>query len=111
MDLNIQSLKQSAKKTFNKGLTFFGVPANTILIFFGVLLLILQLAPLVTVIIDTLTVHLMETVPNAKYGDMTFYHYYSVFGSKTSWKDFYLPLINSLYLCYRFWWYSCLFNN
>ena len=96
MDLNIQSLKQSAKKTFNKGLTFFGVPANTILIFFGVLLLILQLAPLVTVIIDTLTVHLMETVPNAKYGDMTFYHYYSVFGSKTSWKDFYLPLINSL---------------
>ena len=38
----------------------------------------------------------MENVPNAKYGDMTFYHYYSVFGSKTSWKDFYLPLINSL---------------
>ena len=96
MDLNIQSLKQSAKKTFNKGLTFFGVPANTILIFFGVLLLVLQLAPLVTVLIDTLTVHLMENVPNAKYGDMTFYHYYSVFGSKTSWKDFYLPLINSL---------------
>ena len=96
MDLNIQSLKQSAKKTCNKGLTFFGVPANTILIFFGVLLLVLQLAPLVTVIIDTLTVHLMENVPNAKYGDMTFYHYYSVFGSKTSWKDFYLPLINSL---------------
>ena len=96
MDLNIQSLKQSAKKTCNKGLTFFGVPANTILIFFGVLLLVLQLAPLVTVLIDTLTVHLMENVPNAKYGDMTFYHYYSVFGSKTSWKDFYLPLINSL---------------
>ena len=96
MDLNIQSLKQSAKKTCNKGLTFFGVPAYTILIFFGVLLLVLQLAPLVTVLIDTLTVHLMENVPNAKYGDMTFYHYYSVFGSKTSWKDFYLPLINSL---------------
>lgn len=96
MDSNIKSLKQSAKKAFNKGLTFFGLPANTILVFFGILLLVLELAPLISVVIDTLTVHLMENVPNAHYGDMTFYHYYEVFGSKTSWKDFYLPLLNSL---------------
>ena len=74
MDANIKALKQSAKKALNKGLTFFGVPANTILVTLGCLLLVLLVSPLVTVILDSLTVHIMENVPGCAFGDYTFYH-------------------------------------
>ena len=92
---SMNSFKMKSKKALNKGLTFFGVPANSILIILGFLLLILTLAPAITVFLDTLTVHMMENVPGATTGSLTFYHYYEIFAGPNKWKDFYQPLLNS----------------
>lgn len=94
MDLN--SFKMKAKRASNKCLTFFGVPANSILVIFGILLLILNFVPLIYVIMDAFTVHIMENVPGAMVGDLTFYHFQTLFGSEMSWGYFYKPLLNSL---------------
>ena len=62
MDSFEQNIKEpnpfwkKVKKGANKTLTFFGVPANTILVFFGVLLLLLTLIPMVSILITTLAV-------------------------------------------------------
>jgi len=72
------------KKIGNQIKTFFGVPANTILVAFGLLLLVLNIVPLISVITDTVLVHDYEYVPNAVPGSLTWYHYYEVFGSSTS---------------------------
>jgi iron(III) transport system permease protein len=93
---NTDEFKLKIKKAANQGLTFFKVPANNILVFLGLLLLLLTIAPLVTVLMDTLTVHLMEYVPGKVYGDYTFYHYSQLFGSSTSRGVFYKPFLNSL---------------
>lgn len=85
------------KKGFNKAVTFFGVPANTILILFGVLLLICNLVPFIVVIIDTFTVHLMEvSMVGLPRGSLTGYHYFETFFSEDSWYNFYLPFLNSI---------------
>ena len=95
--LSLDSFKIKMKKTANKVLTFFGVPANSILVIFGILLLILTFIPLIYVIIDTFTVHLMESgAVGLPAGSFTFYHYTEVFASDTSWGYFYKPLLNSL---------------
>jgi len=84
------------KKIGNQIKTFFGVPANTILVAFGLLLLVLNIVPLISVITDTVLVHDYEYVPNAVPGSLTWYHYYEVFGSSTSKGLFYRPLLHSL---------------
>ena len=94
--LDLNSMKMKAKRALNRGLTFFGVPANTILVIFGFVLLLLTFVPFITILIDSFTVHMMESVPGAKPGDFTFYHFYEVFGSELSWGYFYKPLFNSL---------------
>ncbi|MCI7527893.1 MAG: iron ABC transporter permease [Mollicutes bacterium] len=75
------------------------MPANSILVIFGILLLFLTIAPLIYVIIDTFTVHMMEVplIPNSKIGDFTIYHYKTLFASSKSWHLFYKPLLNSLW--------------
>ncbi len=90
------SLKKQGKKILNEMVTFFGVPANTILIVLGILLLVLTITPAITVLLDTFKVHIMEYVPGKKTGDFTFYWYHEVFAGANSWKNFYLPLLNSL---------------
>ena len=90
------SLKKQGKKILNETVTFFGVPANTILIVLGILLLVLTITPAITVLLDTFKVHIMEYVPGKKTGDFTFYWYHEVFAGANSWKNFYLPLLNSL---------------
>lgn len=109
--LDLNSLKLKAKRALNKGLTFFGIPANTILVFFGIVLLILTFVPFISVVIDSFTVHLMENVPGAKPGDFTFYHYYEVFGSNTSWGYFYKPLLNSLVVSVLACFFAVLFGG
>lgn len=102
------SFAKKFKKGVNQTLTFFGVPANSILIIFGILLLALNIIPIFTVFIDSLTVHMSEYVPNGDggyltTGSLTFYHYYELFGSETSvgffWKPFGRSLLVSVLSC------------
>ena len=97
----VQCIKQkhTFSKWLNQGKTWFGMPANSILVIFGILLLFLTIAPLIYVIIDTFTVHMMEVplIPNSKIGAFTIYHYKTLFASSKSWHLFYKPLLNSLW--------------
>ncbi len=93
------------KKDWNNAVTFFGIPANTLLVFFGILLLALNIVPIFTVFIDSFTVHEMEYVPNATTGSWTAYHYYELFGSETSVGFFWQPFANSLLVSFL----SCAF--
>ena len=97
----VQCIKQkhTFSKWLNQGKTWFGMTANSILVIFGILLLFLTIAPLIYVIIDTFTVHMMEVplIPNSKIGDFTIYHYKTLFASSKSWHLFYKPLLNSLW--------------
>ena len=95
--MNLNSLKLKVKKSVNKGLTFFGVPANSILIIFGIMLLVLTLIPMIYVIIDAFTIHLMEAgASGLPVGSWTLYHWKELFASDTSVGYFYKPLGNSL---------------
>lgn len=92
------------KRVANKTLTFFGVPANSILVFFGVLLLFLNIVPLITVIISTFTVYRFDLgVPGKNPGDLTGYYYSQLFSSETSigifWKPFGHSLLVSVLAC------------
>ncbi len=96
-NLTMDSMKLKIKKGVNKGLTFFGVPANSILVIFGILLLILTFIPLIYILMDCFTVHLMEIgLAGNSVGEFTWYHFYEVFASETAVANFYRPLGNSL---------------
>ena len=94
---NLDSMKLKAKKAMNRGLSFFGLPANSILVIFGVLLLILTFVPLIYVVIDSFTVHVMEAPSlGLAAGSFTFAHWQEVFAGKNSISYFWEPLGNSL---------------
>ena len=94
---NLDSMKLKAKKAMNRGLSFFGLPANSILVIFGVLLLILTFVPLIYVVIDSFTVHVMEAPSlGLAVGSFTFAHWQEVFAGKNSISYFWEPLGNSL---------------
>src|SRR5574344_314666 len=93
---NVDSFKVKAKRFFNKQKTFFGVPANNILIIFGILLVILNFIPLFSVVLDSFTVHLMEANGVLTVGSYTFAHYVELFAGPNCWGMFYKPLFNSL---------------
>ena len=93
----LDSMKLKAKKAMNKGITFFGLPANSILVIFGILLLILTLVPLIYVVIDSFTVHIMEAPAlGLTTGSFTFAHWQEVFAGRNSVSYFWRPLGNSL---------------
>ena len=104
--LNLDSMKLKAKKAMNRGLSFFGLPANSILVIFGILLLILTFVPLIYVVIDSLTVHIMEAPAlGLTVGDFTFAHWEEVFAGRNSLSYFRQPLGNSLFVSVL----SCIF--
>ena len=81
------------KKGLNKTLTFFGVPANSILVLFGVLLLLLTLIPLVSILITTFSIKdpILGTVTG-----FTWDNYAATFAGSTSVGFFWKPLGRSL---------------
>lgn len=112
-----ETIKQNGKRKFiqvierngRRVLTFLGVPANTILILFGIMLLVLNVAPTITLIEDSFLVHSGEVIPGyigmdpfaddayyLKEGQYTIYHWYRVFADETAVGFFYKPLMNSL---------------
>lgn len=91
------------KKEARKGLTFFGVPANTILIFFGIVLLIFNIAPVISLLQSIFTVGEFETyiIPpfdgSVKPGSFTWHHLYQTFADpELAEGNFWRPLGNSL---------------
>ena len=99
MDSFEQNIKEpnpfwkKVKKGANKTLTFFGVPANTILVFFGVLLLLLTLIPMVSILITTLAV---KDPILGKITEFTWNNYYETFAGGNSKGYFWIPLLRSL---------------
>lgn len=81
------------KHNGNKIVTFFGVPANTILVFFAILLLILTLFPALSVILDTFRVKDPATGIVETY---TGKHWYNTLAGENSVGYFWKPLGHSL---------------
>lgn len=84
---------KDVKKGLNKTLTFFGVPANTILVFFGIVLLLLTLIPTISIAITTLTVKdpILGTISG-----FTWANYYNTFAGANAVGFFWKPLLRSL---------------
>lgn len=103
--LNEDSFGIKVKRTFNGIKTFFSNPANTILVFFVILLLILNVFPLLSVTKDSLFVLKTEPVPGAKIGDFTFSYWEETLASEISKGYFWKPLGRSFVVSI----FSCLF--
>lgn len=98
-DMSKKPFGKAVKRDLKKGLTFFGVPANTILVVFAIVLLILNIGPILSVLKTSLTVGTYEYVPDKVTGDWTFYHFYRLFGDfedNYSYNIFYKPFFHSL---------------
>ena len=84
--------KQWFKRTANGTITFLGVPANTILIFFAIVLLLLNISPIVSLLVKSFTKYSVVGT-----GDFTFENFANVFnGATESVGVFYKPFLRSL---------------
>lgn len=107
-------VKRGAHKTF----TFLGVPANSILIFFAVVLLLLNIVPIIQVFVTAFTAQSSGDVPvdwfsddiwNMQYlaeGTPTGYYWYQLFCSETARGNFWLPFGRSILVSVL----SCVFS-
>ncbi|MBB6482118.1 ABC transporter permease [Spirochaeta isovalerica] len=86
----------------NRLKTFLKKPHNVILLSLAFILIYLTVVPLVTIILDTFTVHQSELmrVKGAKVGDFTLYHWSKVLIESTSRKVFYQPFFNTLVVAF-----------
>ncbi|MCI2069320.1 MAG: iron ABC transporter permease [Bacilli bacterium] len=94
-----RNFNRQVVRGFNNVKTYFSNPANTLLCIFLVILLILNVAPMISVVKDAFTFHVGET--DALYNDtdpgsFTTYHWVEVFASDTSTGYFWKPLGHSL---------------
>ncbi|MBI9103294.1 MAG: iron ABC transporter permease [Spirochaetales bacterium] len=82
----------------NRIKSFFKKPHNIILVSLAFILIYLTVIPMVTIILDTFTVHQSELmrVKGSKVGDFTLYHWVKVLFSSTSRKIFYEPFLNTM---------------
>ena len=114
-------VRRGATKTF----TFLGVPANSILVFFAIALLLLNVYPLVSLIVSSFTVVANGSVPVSEWevlvwdiwergpreyvpaGSFTFYYWWSIlFSSDLAVGNFWLPLGRSLLIST----FACVFS-
>ncbi len=77
---------------------FLKKPQNVILLSLAFILVYLTVVPMITIILDTFTVHQSELmrVKGSKVGDLTLYHWGKVLFSSSSKKIFYEPFLNTL---------------
>ena len=80
---------------------WFSKPANVILLIFLVTLVVLTLYPLITMLLETVTIHVGREARAAKQtaGDFSFYHFQRLFATAEndySWIQFYQPFLNTL---------------
>ncbi len=94
-----KNIKPSAlKKNLNKGLTYFSKPQNVILLILGIALTFATLAPIFSVVIDTITVHVgsIDQFLSGKAEGLTLVNWWDLFAGKLSEKYLWTPLINTL---------------
>ncbi|WP_422477464.1 ABC transporter permease [Pleomorphochaeta sp. DL1XJH-081] len=86
----------------NRFKSFIKKPHNIILVSLAFILIYLTVIPMITIILDTFTVHQSELmrVKGAQVGDFTLYHWTKVLFSSTSKKIFYEPFLNTLYVAF-----------
>jgi len=86
-----------SKKKLNNIKVFFSSPANVILVTFFLLLALLTLYPLLSLIMETMTVHPMEVqIVGRRKGSFTQFHWAKLLlGGEYSVNNFYKPLLNT----------------
>jgi len=84
----------------NRFKSFIRKPHNIILVTLAFILLYLTVIPMITIIMDTFTVHQAELmrVKGSRVGDFTLYHWTKVLFSTASGKIFYKPFLNTIYV-------------
>lgn len=93
----------NAKTRLNNLKSYLKKPYNIILLVLVVVLAYLTLVPLVTIVMDTFTVHSSEVrmVKGSVKGDLTLYHWQKMFASGvTSQKTFYEPFCNTMVVAF-----------
>ncbi len=82
----------------NRIISFFKKPHNVILVTLAFILIYLTIIPMITIILDTFTVHQSEMmrVKGSRAGDFTLYHWAKVIFSSASRKIFYEPFLNTM---------------
>jgi iron(III) transport system permease protein len=83
-------------------MSFLKKPHNVILVSLAVILLYLTVVPMLTIVMDTFTVHQAELmrVKGARVGDFTLYHWAKVLFSSASKKIFYEPFLNTMLVAF-----------
>ena len=94
MSLNTSRMRGKLRSWFSK-------PANVILLVFLILLTVLTLYPMITMLMETVTVHLGREARLSKLpaGSTTLFHFTRLFATSEnsySWITFYQPLLNTL---------------
>lgn len=86
----------------NRLKSFLKKPHNVILLSLAFILVYLTVIPMITIILDTFTVHQSELmrVKGAKVGDFTLYHWGKVLFSSSSRKIFYEPFMNTMVVAF-----------
>ncbi len=84
-----------------RALAWLSKPANLILLFFLIALIVLTLYPLYSLLMETVTIHAGREARAAKEaaGSLSFYHFRRLFTTKEneySWIQFYEPFLNTL---------------
>ena len=85
-------------RSLNRIKTYFSKPEHLILVLLIIILSYLIILPLISIVVDTFTVHSSERmrIRGSEEGDLTTYHWNSVFAGKYSYSIFYQPLLNTI---------------
>ena len=97
------------RKFLNSFKNYFSKPQNVILVILGIILSILVFIPMISVFIDTFTIHegaIGEDRGDNVAGSLSLYNWIQTFSSKLSMKNFWIPLRNTMLLSVL----SCVFS-
>ena len=89
------------KRLRGKTAAWLSKPANVILLIFSIILILLTLYPLLSMLLETFTIHVGREARAAKQtaGSLSLYHFQRLFATAEndySWIQFYQPLVNTL---------------
>ena len=100
MEQTIPVKPSNLKIRMTRLLTYFGKPQNAILLVLGIVLSITTIAPIVSILLDTVSVHIgsIDSVNTGLAEGLTFYNWVDLFTGALRNINFWLPLKNTLLL-------------
>ena len=100
MEQTIPVKPSKLKIRMTRLLTYFGKPQNAILLVLGIVLSITTIAPIVSILLDTVSVHIgsIDSVNTGLAEGLTFYNWVDLFTGALRNINFWLPLKNTLLL-------------